>query len=110
MSHLEAGSQPGRPDGSLSRPAPQGAIPGWLGATAPLFVFSILVPMKMIVFETSGPGESGRMDEILYDDFELPAEESVLVQSESSRRARRSSRQCCRTWWTLSAGSTRSPE
>jgi uncharacterized membrane protein YdfJ with MMPL/SSD domain len=35
----------------------------------------------MIVFETSGPGESGRADTILYEDFEQPSGESVLVQN-----------------------------
>ena len=50
-----------------------------------LFAFSIVVPMKSIVFETSGPGESGRADKILYEDFEQPAEETILVQSETVR-------------------------
>ena len=59
------------------------AIFGWLGLMLVFFAYSIVVPMKMIVFETSGPGESGRANEILYDDFELPAEETVLVQSET---------------------------
>ena len=58
------------------------AILGWLGAMVTLFAISIVMPMKMIVFETSGPGESGRADKILYEDFEQPAEETVLVQSE----------------------------
>ena len=57
------------------------AILGWLGLMATLFAFSLVSPMNMIVFETSGPGESGRADEILYEDFERPAGESVLVQS-----------------------------
>jgi RND superfamily putative drug exporter len=57
------------------------AILGWLGLMATLFAFSLLSPTKMIVFQTSGPGESGRADEILYEDFERPAGESVLVQS-----------------------------
>ena len=57
------------------------AILGWLGLMATLFAFSLVSPMNMIVYETSGPGESGRADEILYEDFERPAEESVLVQS-----------------------------
>ena len=57
------------------------AILGWLGLMATLFAFSLVSPMNMIVFETSGPGESGRADKILYEDFERPAEESVLVQS-----------------------------
>jgi uncharacterized membrane protein YdfJ with MMPL/SSD domain len=57
------------------------AILGWLGSMATLFAFSLVSPMNMIVYETSGPGESGRADEILYEDFERPAGESVLVQS-----------------------------
>ncbi len=57
------------------------AVLGWLGLMATLFAFSLVSPMNMIVFETSGPGESGRADKILYEDFERPAEESVLVQS-----------------------------
>src|SRR5687767_8397943 len=56
------------------------AILGWLGLMATLFAFSLVSPMNMIVYETSGPGESGRADEILYEDFERPAGESVLVQ------------------------------
>jgi uncharacterized membrane protein YdfJ with MMPL/SSD domain len=57
------------------------AILGWLGLMATLFAFSLVSPMNKIVFETSGPGESGRADQIIYEDFERPAEESVLVQS-----------------------------
>src|SRR5687768_11176675 len=57
------------------------AILGWLGLMAALFAFSLVSPVNMIVYETSGPGESGRADKILYEDFERPAEESVLVQS-----------------------------
>ena len=57
------------------------AILGWLGLMATLFAFSLVSPMNMIVYETSGPGESGRADKILYEDFERPAGESVLVQS-----------------------------
>ena len=57
------------------------AIFGWLGLMATLFAFSLVSPMNMIVYETSGPGESGRADKILYEDFERPAGESVLVQS-----------------------------
>jgi uncharacterized membrane protein YdfJ with MMPL/SSD domain len=56
------------------------AIFGWLGLVIALFALSTAVPMKAIVVETSGPGESGRADTILYEDFEQPAGESVLVQ------------------------------
>ena len=57
------------------------AIFGWLGLMAALFAFSLVSPMNMIVYETSGPGESGRADKILYEDLEQPAGERVLVQS-----------------------------
>ena len=59
------------------------AILGWLAVSIALFAISIVSPAKQIVFETSGPGESGRADTIIYNDFKQPAGESVLVQSES---------------------------
>src|SRR5215217_9057625 len=59
------------------------AIFGWLALMFGLFVISIVSPMKMIEFETSGPGESGRADTILFEDFKQPAGEQVLVQSTS---------------------------
>ena len=57
------------------------AILGWLGLMIALFAISIAAPMKTIVVETAGPGESGWADEVLYDDFERPAAESILVES-----------------------------
>ena len=59
------------------------AIFGWLAFAVLLFAVSFASPMKKIVFETSGPGESGRADTILYEDFKQPAGESVLIQSRS---------------------------
>ncbi len=59
------------------------AILGWLGLMISLFAISIALPMKTIVVETAGPGESGWAEEVLYDDFERPAAESVLVESSS---------------------------
>ena len=56
------------------------AIFGWLAIVIPLFAISIISPTKEIVFETSGPGESGRADTILYEDFKQPSGESVLIQ------------------------------
>jgi uncharacterized membrane protein YdfJ with MMPL/SSD domain len=56
------------------------AIFGWLGLVILLFAVSIASPMKAIVTETSGPGESGRADTIIYEDFKQPAGESVLIQ------------------------------
>ena len=59
------------------------AIFGWLAFVVALFALSMVSPMKKIVFETSGPGESGRADTILYEEFKQPAGESVLIQSSS---------------------------
>jgi uncharacterized membrane protein YdfJ with MMPL/SSD domain len=59
------------------------AIFGWLAFAVVLFAVSFLSPMKKIVSATSGPGESGRADTILYEDFKQPAGESVLVESRS---------------------------
>ena len=59
------------------------AIFGWLALAIALFAVSILSPMKTIIFETSGPGESGRAEKTLYNDFRRPAGESVLIQSHS---------------------------
>jgi len=59
------------------------AILGWLAFVIVLFAISMTSPMKTIVFETSGPGESGRADTILYEEFKQPAGEQVLIQSRS---------------------------
>src|SRR5215211_4617197 len=59
------------------------AIFGWLAFAIALFAISITSPMKTIIAETSGPGESGRADTILYNDFKQPAGEEVLIQSRS---------------------------
>jgi RND superfamily putative drug exporter len=57
------------------------AILGWLAFAIVLFAVNLSAPMTTIVPETSGPGESGRADTILYDDFKQPAGEEVLIQS-----------------------------
>jgi uncharacterized membrane protein YdfJ with MMPL/SSD domain len=59
------------------------AIFGWLAIAVALFAVSFLSPMKSIVMETNGPGESGRANKILYDSYRQPAGESVLIQSTS---------------------------
>ena len=59
------------------------AIFGWLVFAVVLFGVSNVVPMKEIVFDTAGPGESGRADAILYEDFKQPSGETVLIQSDS---------------------------
>ena len=61
------------------------AIFGWLAVAIVLFAFSVMSPAKQIVFETSGPGESGRADTILYEDFKQPGGESVLIQNPELR-------------------------
>jgi uncharacterized membrane protein YdfJ with MMPL/SSD domain len=58
------------------------AIIGWFVFVLVAFAFGkFVVQQKTIVFETSGPGESGRADTILYEDFKQPAGESVLIQN-----------------------------
>ena len=59
------------------------AIFGWLGCVIAVFAIGTMLGTKAIVFETSGPGESGRADKIIYEDFKQPAGESVLVQSDT---------------------------
>ena len=59
------------------------AIFGWLGCVIAVFALGTMLGTKQIVFETSGPGESGRADKIIYEDFKQPAGESVLVQSDT---------------------------
>jgi RND superfamily putative drug exporter len=61
------------------------AIFGWLAFVVAALVVGGLVGTKNIVWETAGPGESGRADTILYEDFERPASESVLVESPTLR-------------------------
>jgi uncharacterized membrane protein YdfJ with MMPL/SSD domain len=61
------------------------AIFGWLAIAIVLFAISIASPLKTIVFETSGPGESGRADTILYEDFKQPGGESILIQHPTLR-------------------------
>jgi uncharacterized membrane protein YdfJ with MMPL/SSD domain len=62
------------------------AIFGWLAFVIAAFALGTFVlKQQMIVDETSGPGESGRAETILYEDFEQPAGESVLVQNSELR-------------------------
>ena len=58
---------------------------GWLALVAVAFAVGSQVGTKNIDPNTSGPGQSGRMDRILDAGFKLPADESVLVQSRSAR-------------------------
>jgi uncharacterized membrane protein YdfJ with MMPL/SSD domain len=57
------------------------AIFGWFAFVILAFAIgTFAVTQQQIVYETSQPGESGRMEKILYEEFEQPAEESILVQ------------------------------
>ncbi len=57
---------------------------GWLAFVLVAFGLGGMVGTRNID-NTSGPGESGRMDRILEAGFEQPAAENVLVQSPSAR-------------------------
>src|SRR5688500_196486 len=58
---------------------------GWLALVIIAFGVGGMVGTKTIDPNTSGPGESGRVDRILDAGFKQPAGESVLIQSESLR-------------------------
>jgi RND superfamily putative drug exporter len=59
------------------------AIFGWLAFVAAAFVIGAMVGTKNLVWQTSLPGESGKAERILYEDFRPPAPEAVLIQSET---------------------------
>ena len=73
------------------------AIFGWLGLSIALFAISIVSPMKSIVFETSGPGESGRANTIIYEDFKQPAGEGFSFRASRSPQTTPSSGRSCGT-------------
>jgi uncharacterized membrane protein YdfJ with MMPL/SSD domain len=56
---------------------------GWLAFVLVAFALGGMAGTKTIDPNTPGPRESGRMDRILDEGFERPADESVLVQSRS---------------------------
>jgi len=58
---------------------------GWLALVVVAFAVGGQVGTKNVNPNTSGPGESGRMDRILNAGFKQPASESVLIQSSSVR-------------------------
>ena len=58
---------------------------GWLGFVVVAFALSSMVGVKNIDPNTTGPGQSGRMDKILNEGFKHPATENVLIQSRSLR-------------------------
>jgi uncharacterized membrane protein YdfJ with MMPL/SSD domain len=58
---------------------------GWLALVVAALAIGGLVGTRSLDPNTSGPGESGRMDRILEAGFKQPAGESVLIQSNSLR-------------------------
>src|SRR3954452_7300470 len=58
---------------------------GWLALVLLVFAVGSQVGTKQADPNRAGPGESGRMDRLLDAGFKVPASESVLVQSGSTR-------------------------
>jgi RND superfamily putative drug exporter len=59
------------------------AIFGWLAFVVAAFVIGGMVGTKSLVWQTALPGESGKAERILYEDFRPPASEAVLIQSDT---------------------------
>jgi len=68
--------------GSWSASHRKSVIAGWLAFVALAFVLGGKIGTTEIDLDTTQPGESGRMFEILATEFEQPAGESVVVQSD----------------------------
>jgi uncharacterized membrane protein YdfJ with MMPL/SSD domain len=58
---------------------------GWLAFVLVVFALGGMAGTKTIDANEPGPGESGRMDEILDEGFKQPAGESVFIENESLR-------------------------
>jgi uncharacterized membrane protein YdfJ with MMPL/SSD domain len=59
------------------------AVFGWLGFVLLAFALGYVVGTERLSVNEPGPGESGRVQQILNDEFEQPAKELVLLQSAS---------------------------
>jgi uncharacterized membrane protein YdfJ with MMPL/SSD domain len=59
------------------------AVFGWLGFVLVAFALGSLIGTKSLSVNEPGPGESGRVQQVLNDEFEQPAKELVIVQSSS---------------------------
>jgi len=59
------------------------AVFGWLGFVLAAFALGNVVGTNSLSVNEPGPGESGRVQQVLNDKFEQPAKELVLVQSSS---------------------------
>src|SRR6476619_3102040 len=58
---------------------------GWLALVVVAFGIGGMVGVKNPDPNTSGPGQSGRMDRIMHADFKRPAAENVLIQSRTAK-------------------------
>jgi uncharacterized membrane protein YdfJ with MMPL/SSD domain len=61
------------------------AVLGWLAFVVIVFALGLMVGTKHLSADEAGPGESGRVQQILNDEFDQPAGETVLIQSPSLR-------------------------
>src|SRR6266511_5281373 len=71
--------------GSWSASHWKAATFGWLALVLLAFAVGSQVGTKQADPTKAGPGESGRMDRIIDAGFKVPAAESVLIQSRSTR-------------------------
>jgi uncharacterized membrane protein YdfJ with MMPL/SSD domain len=69
--------------GSWSARHQKTAIFGWFAFVIAAFALGIVSGTKQIDENTSGVGESGRAEKILDAGFQVPASESVLIQSDT---------------------------
>ena len=59
------------------------AVFGWLGFVLVAFALGNVIGTDQLSATEPGPGESGRVQQTLNDEFEQPAKELVLVQNSS---------------------------
>src|SRR5207247_58060 len=85
MSHARQNSNLAAHVGRWSAAHWKTATFGWLALVLVAFAAGGLVGTKQADPTKAGPGESGRMDRILDAGFKVPASESVLIQSRSTR-------------------------
>ena len=77
--HLNLAARMGRWSAALWKTATF----GWLALVVVAFALGGAIGTKTIDPNTSGPGESGRMDRVLDAGFKQPAGESILIESSS---------------------------
>src|SRR5207244_1780459 len=85
MSRARQNSNPAARVGRWSAAHWKTATFGWLALVLLVFAVGGQVGTKQADPNRAGPGESGRMDRVLDAGFKVPASESVLIQSRSTR-------------------------